>query len=355
MADAETLGRSVFGEMSLSSEMRELVREHLKADFEDMRKSKYCWDLWLRWISGRETSVIALNDLSVPNIGSGDTLKYFCNKPTSLYCFLPEGLYHTIGPKIFGCLFKQWFACHGNKPRLDFGHFFSNQLSVKPTGPKSIAEIVQMHIALCGQVMSTLESDERLIDSRRQYILLPLCRAIIIVVDETAPLPIKKLDASMGALDWIYDLDQLAQLQTVLMVLTGISDGLSAPINFDDIEPRCKLRVDRSDVQSTSTRDVVRVSIVTAVRFITDLLKRENHILDTQKYPQPHDESLDLKLESDPNFISSSAESYADKILDDADKWGVDNVPQAQEAVDQVRRGEVFDDSGWFMSRRLGI
>lgn len=335
--------------------MRELVREHLKADFEDARKSKYCWDLWLRWISGREISVIALNGFSVPNLGSGDNLKYFCNKPTSLYCFLQENLHHTIGPKIFGCLFRQWFACHGNKPRLDYGHFFSNQLSVKPTGSKSIAEIVQIHIGLCGQVMSTLESDERLIDSRRQYNLLPLCRAIIIVIDEIAPSPIKELDTNVGGPDWIYDLDQLAQLQTVFIVLTGVSDGFSAPIDFDDIEPGCKLRVDRSDVQSTSSSDVVRVSIVTAVRFITNLLKRENHMLDTQEDPQPHDESLDPQIESDPRFISLSADSYADKMLDDADKWGVDSVPQAQEALGQVKRGEVFDDSGWFMSRRLGI
>lgn len=178
-------------------------------------------------------------------------MKWFCNKPTSLYCFLQESLYHTIGPKIFGCLFKQWFACHGNKPRLDFGHFFSIQLSVEPTGPKSIAEIVQIHIALCGQVMSTLESGERL------YNLLPLCRAMIIVIDEIAPSPIKEFDANMGGPDWIHDLDQLAQLQTVLMVLTGISDGFSAPIEFEDIEPGCKLRVYRSDVQSTSSSDVV--------------------------------------------------------------------------------------------------
>lgn len=258
-----------------------------------MRSYDYCWDLCLRWISGRQIAIVALNDSAVPRLGSGDAFKYVCNKPTSLYCSIKEDSENSVGSEVFGCLLKQWFVCHADKPHLEFGLFLSNQISVKSKGPQSIAEIVCMHLTLCNQVMATLQLDGLRICIRQQYKLLPLCRAIIMVMDERAPRSDEEDAAMPGDPHWTFDLDRLAELQTVLLVLTGSSDGLSASIDFDDIEPRSKFPVARSDFSSRNSQDVFRVSIVTAVAFVCNLLKRENEFLDTQDDYQLHDRSID--------------------------------------------------------------
>jgi len=352
MSKAEILEHSAPSAALWSSELRQLVREGLKADFEISRKVRYDWELFIRWISGRQVALIKLNNSVVPKLGSSYALETFCNKPTSLYCCLKGELYNDVGALVFGCLYKEWFTCHADKPRLDFGHFFSNQLCAGPTGPHSIAEIVCMHTALCDQVSSTLQSDRRFAGSQK-YKLLPLCRAIIVVMDARVPMA-QELIAHEGEADWVYDLDRLAQLQTVLMVLTAVSDGLSAPIHFDDIGPRSKLAVNRSDVPRSSSRDVVRVSVATAVKFISDLLRRENERLNPQENHPPYDKSLGPALESDPRFPVSSADTYADRILNDVDGNGIDKVPKAQEALDLLRSGDISVSKFPFHSR-LGI
>ncbi|CAF9941380.1 MAG: hypothetical protein ALECFALPRED_009090 [Alectoria fallacina] len=141
------------------------------------------------------------------------------------------------------------------------------------------------------------------------------------------------------------------------MVLTGVSHGISASINLDDIGPECRFPVSHSDVPSSSSSgDVVRVSAVTAVKFTSDLLKRENDCLDTQEDHEPLDEPLGPEVKSDQSFIISSADTYADKTLKEADeKKGIKHVPEAQAALGRVRSLEIFVESRWIQHGRLGI
>ena len=81
--------------------------------------------------------------------------------------------------------------------------------------------------------------------------------------------------------------------------------------------------------RSSSSRDGVRVSLVTALKLISGLPKREHNCLDTQEDHQPLDESLGPEVKSDPSFLISSADTHADQILKDADEEGIDNVPEA--------------------------
>lgn len=235
------------------------------------------------------------------------------------------------------------------------GYSPSNWLSVTPSGPQSITEIVYLHLALCDQIFSILQLDGPIIDNHRQFKLLPLCRAIIIMMNMRAPLTEDEHNVEPGESHWVYDLDPLAKSQMAFMALTGVSHGLCASMNIDDVGPGCQFPVGRSEAtSSSSSRDVVRVSVEPPVKLFSDLLKRENDCLDTQEDHQTLDESLGPRVKSDPSFVISSADTYANQILKDADEKGIDNVSEARVALNRVRSGEISVETRWIQHGRLG-
>ena len=81
--------------------------------------------------------------------------------------------------------------------------------------------------------------------------------------------PIEKYDP-----DWYIDLDEKLQRQSVVMVRTGNESALSEPISLQSLREQV-LPLARPDIDSHDRTDAVRVTLATAVRFVTDLQRRE--------------------------------------------------------------------------------
>ncbi|KAE8449365.1 hypothetical protein EG329_008266 [Mollisiaceae sp. DMI_Dod_QoI] len=76
-------------------------------------------------------------------------------------------------------------------------------------------------------------------------------------------------------LDELIDVHEQAQELNVLLVQTGDDSNLSAPIIFEKLRnDGLRIPLARSDISATR-HDIVRVSIATAVKFISDLHQRE--------------------------------------------------------------------------------
>jgi hypothetical protein len=105
--------------------------------------------------------------------------------------------------------------------------------------------------------------------------MLPLFRAVIIVLDELLPTAILPRDSD-GALV----LDAFSQIRSVLIVRTGEESGLSAPISFEGLKliPAHSSLITRPGIIKDKT-DAVRVSLAVAVKFIASLQRREEEAL----------------------------------------------------------------------------
>jgi hypothetical protein len=234
----------------------------------------------------------------------------------------------------FSCIYKEWFRYHKGRPPIEFGDFFAHLVRVYPTGPTKIQEVITAQKSLCQQAVSLLERIERGEEKRpgsrpwpdpRAYNLNATYQGIIMMMDQYLE---PDFEPDLGEL---IDLHEEAQKLTVLLVRTGDDSNLYAPINFE------KLRIDgfclplaRSDVPATSD-DVVRVSIATAAKFVSDLHQRE---VDAH----PPTEAL--------RDWEQRAQRYADQKMEKADVDGIDNVHQTWSAVRRVkaaRKGEIFD------------
>ena len=156
------------------------------------------------------------------------------------------------------------------------------------------------------------------------YRLLPLCRAIIVLLDEDLPPPVRYqgylilgcngfallvtrsvsksvylrggwcAEFSLGAgfpalaqllIGWTLlllpppvpktdSLDDEVQRRSAALVLTGIHDGLSSPISFDAIKSE-SLPLARDDICTIDSTNIVRVSLKVAVLFIAELQQKE--------------------------------------------------------------------------------
>lgn len=148
----------------------------------------------------------------------------------------------------------------------------------------------------------------------RHYKLLPLYRAIILVLDESAPCT--EIEPHQHIL-----LDEQIQRQTVLMILTGEKTGLSAPINFESVRSQS---LPLQGVDIADQVDAIRVSLKTAIRFIADLQQREE-----EAFPELKPSATDLSIGPNTDDISYglvSADEWVDEIMHKAEKKGANNV-----------------------------
>ena len=178
---------------------------------------------------------------------------------------------------IFGCICRDWFRCHNYEPRVDFELFFANPVRITSTGPTTIYGILEAHKYLYDQTSSLLGKGRReeagadhvgaWLDPQRSK-LLPLCRAIIIVLDELAP------DIGFDPDGYIF-LDNELQRQNVLMVRTGDESGLSEPIRCESVREQA-LPLAGPDIESYDGVEVIRATLTTLVRLIVIRSERKD-------------------------------------------------------------------------------
>ena len=151
----------------------------------------------------------------------------------------------------FGSIYKEWFRYHDDEPNIEFGHFFTSPIRITSTGPETIAGILKAHKSLYEQGCSLLSGMDGAYSKihlspwpkPQQYKLLPLCRAIVVLIDQLAPSESPEPDG------FVY-VDKYAQRQSVIMIRTGDESCLRAPISFESIRGQ-SLSLDRSDINST--------------------------------------------------------------------------------------------------------
>jgi hypothetical protein len=239
----------------------------------------------------------------------------------------------------FGCIFKEWFNYNNNEPNIEFGNFFAHLVRVYPTGPTTVQGIVKVHKTLCNGAALLFERIDRGEANEifpnggyrwrqpQNYNLKPTYRAIITIMDRYVDHG-QERDLDLMPIN----LEEHSKKQTVWLVRTGDESHLSAPINFEALRANglC-LPLARTDV-SAANGDVVRVSLANAVKFVADLQRREDTM-------SPHPRT---SLEMD-----RKAKAWADKLLQEADDKGIDNIPTTWSAVRRVKAaimGETFEE-----------
>jgi hypothetical protein len=184
-----------------------------------------------------------------------------CNKFTAIY----HGM-KTSREYLFNLIYTQWFK--GHQTDIEFGTFPAKLLRFQArSASTTIADAIETHKVLCSQVedckrilddhdgQSKLPYEHSFLhvnwDQRDFYRLLPLFRALIVVIDHENFEP---------------DGDPQAK-----MVLTGETEGLSAPIDFDHL-----VRKGKGGLHTTSdSKQVLQTTLKTAIRFVISLNQRE--------------------------------------------------------------------------------
>ncbi len=289
---------------------------------------------------GGDVGMFTLDDATTTPIQAVNywTMRKFCNKPTALYWAHSAQIRDTCPLLPFYCIYVEWFRYHDCSPNIEFGHFFANPIRIVSTGPRTAAAIVQAHRSLCDRVQSLLDIVRRG-DARkarlycwpnpRNYNLLPLYRAIVIILDEFGPEPEEDHNGNIF-------FDKEIRQQNVLMVLTRDDNGLTAPINFDTIRSQSILR--GGDVDSSNGSDTIRVPLQTAVRFIADLQRTEE-----TASPNLKCNATDLSIGTPTDNISISTISthdWVDEMIQKAEAEGYNNIDEAKHAIREVKAKE---------------
>jgi hypothetical protein len=233
------------------------------------------------------------------------------------------------------------FRCHDNVPNIDFSRFFAHPFQITATGPQTISEIMETHAHICDRAASQLESiqsgdiESPPVEWRHweRYHLLPLCRAVVVVLDELL------LSPPVCRIDGTISLDDEIQRRTAVLILTGYGHGLSNTISFDAIKSEF-LPLARDDVCACDSARTIRVSLKTAVQFIAELQQREDTAFSSLKQ-----DTVNTILE--PNtygvFAVDRADEYVDDVLNNPleDESKQSEIKYARETIKMRERGEV--------------
>ncbi|KAL8725069.1 MAG: hypothetical protein Q9181_006554 [Wetmoreana brouardii] len=346
--------RSVVTEEPISDDLKTLVRADLKESWHFHRVNEFHGWIRLDW-GGTDSGRLILEDTvgRLPSIG----LEYIFNKPTVFYILQSAqytgngGHRYFIPGIVFAATFQEWIRSDEAGPDVDFKHFIANPIRVTPTGPATVRGIIDAHRSLCTQASDLSRQAEGRSDSfaksftigrREHYSLLPLYRAIVVIVDENWEPP----GGHDVEPDGLISLHKVAQKQTVLIARTGVEEDLSAPVSFES------LREQSLPVGTPYTIppdiDVVRIPLAVAVQFIVELEKRESLAYPKTRTETSHDRFIDPippKEYEGNSEVCKSPELWVNATLAAAEKYGYDNVPETWESIRRVQaklRGEDF-------------
>ena len=288
---------------SVNSLLSNKLRARLKLKYHRIKQESHGEDQKDFWNS--LACMFTVKDLTP----AGPFLRRICNKSTMLYwdvsAQLPEA--NACPSIIFACIYKCWFRYHDYDPDIKFGKFFAQPFQITQTGPHTIPGILKAHAHLYDRAALDLESIKR--DQRsgwEHFDLLPLSRAIIVLLDEPCSEPVFK--------DRTVSLDDEVQRRTAVLVLTGFEQGLSGALNFDSIRSNA-LPLARDDIKATDS-NVIRVSLKTAVHFIADLQQREERAFSNLTGELTATKPESAKYHG--STMAKEADEYAEDILANA-------------------------------------
>ncbi|KAL9623634.1 MAG: hypothetical protein Q9160_002090 [Pyrenula sp. 1 TL-2023] len=250
--------------ITIEKPIPESVRAMAQLDLEDLwhfeREAEFRENVRIAWATVDEQKII-LEDFRGKL--TPKQAYWLFNKPTAFYWLqsaqpLDADRKRTRTPKIIlAAIYQEWVKAHGNvRPNIEFDHFLANPVRITPEGPQTVPEPIKVNDF----------AHHRGVDLRPMvspyYSLLPLYRAVIIIID--------RLETNVGRDDdGLIDLGKVASNQTVLVARTGDEDGLSTPICLSKLGAK-PFRLERFGGGSQGL-ETVRVLLAAAVRFIADL------------------------------------------------------------------------------------
>ncbi|KAL8828241.1 MAG: hypothetical protein Q9170_006685 [Blastenia crenularia] len=351
-------------EAPISEEIKPEVKADLMESWHFKREAIARQDLSAAWSGTSDFYRVVLNDC-LGKVGFQYML-YCCNQPAAFYWLQPAQTQTCYGETsvtsrpIFAAMYEEWRRCYpDNRPDFEFGHFFANPVRVTASGPTTVPEIIDAHKSLCTQASTLLSNVKDRPEEYREFCnahrgaeypsdlqnhaLNPLYYSIILMIDNLDSLN----DDYDREIDGYLSLPKIAQYQTVLIVRTGNEQGLSAPISFESLETQLR-PLKRNDIAGEGT-EVIRVSLVVAIQFITSLERREESAnsaarkrnrVDARYYPIPSED-----LGENEEIIQYDPELWADANFVRAKKHGIRKYSAMETSVLRVlsrRAGEDF-------------
>ncbi|KAM5363912.1 hypothetical protein ACJZ2D_011764 [Fusarium nematophilum] len=153
-------------------------------------------------------------------------------------------------------LYRRWFSPY--RTDIEYDQFIAKVLycSKQPDtqGEEAAVDLaMSMHNTICLRLDNTVPYSEPLLE--QYYEIRPLFRAIAIIIQG-------KDYPSCAAVSRVAEI-------SVLIILTGQTDGLSAPITFDSI-------ADGAEILTLGGKTAARTSLGTAIGFVMGLEERED-------------------------------------------------------------------------------
>ncbi|KAK4044122.1 hypothetical protein C8A01DRAFT_12426 [Parachaetomium inaequale] len=257
------------------------ILHYLRGKIEN-RHRDYLFRQAVRW---HGPPCLGLEDIPGMRIGE---IESCCNKTAPIYILPGDSTslwdWRLLLVVLHNYLYRTWFRPY--RSEIDWGQFLAQVIKVRPgpapqttESPVGAARLAaSMSCGICAHVEETQQKlgdrwygvmcleeavalakelgfpDSERINQQKFLVLQPLFRAVAIVLRSS---------------DYGTAVPAIAEIPA-LLVLTGVEEGLSAPITFDSIADKIGAHHQAGDSIQT-----VETSLATAVGFLMDLEKRE--------------------------------------------------------------------------------
>ena len=278
---ADLYWRAVVIQEPISDDMKALVRADLKKAWYFARVENFRYELKTRWETTDSYRMVLDNALGEVELRK---LKYLCNKPTAFY----------------------WLQSAQGKGGYTGGRA-DNIIERNPS-------------------------------TSQHYALSPLYRALLVIIDYRIEITDDQIEP-----DGFISLRKVSQDQSVLIMRTGLEEGLSAPISFESLKSH-SLSLNRPDATMQGL-DVIRVSLASAVHFIVNLEMRENDADPKSKDEDTLDNSLDIYPPKGYDIqVSHSPETWIDAVMAAAEEHGYDKILATSISIRRIEASKIGED-----------
>lgn len=356
----------------MPDEASSLIRKELRAIFfeETALYLRGVEPYRLGWRRGGLLTTIKEPTLSKQRFAPQDTMSYL-NKQIMVY-FEPTSVTSVEDDRLGRYVYRQWLRLHNGRPPFQRHSFFAKAVQIGDKGPQNLDELTAFHKDLCGVISDHLDDtvdfypefdqgmgmspvaerpalfgprpDQRVQSWRNHgYNICHIFRALYMVVDDQslseARGPARARREREDAARYLEEAhDHRLSQYTVLLVKTGDEAHLHSPISFLPLfEAGLALDVRRDDYYGASQDRVVRVKLETAIRFVGELLRKEERSLKhlRQEAQRQRDEQEEL------------CEAWVERVMEHSEDIGLEANGYTWLATRRARarlNGEAFDE-----------
>ncbi|TFB05041.1 hypothetical protein CCMA1212_002864 [Trichoderma ghanense] len=192
-----------------------------------------------------------------------------CNKSVPLYIL--RGHWRLAGI-LNNYIYRRWFKPY--RSEIEYGRFITKVIALRDTdtpSPAILQSIMSLNRAVCAEINERRTEYDREIAAgtagnntvvdHQHYVLQPLFQALLLVLNPA---------------DWNGEDSSSIGRISVILVRTGVEDGLSEPITFEPIDDK---------IDGYIGGNAVKTTVETAIGFVMDLEARETRAFGLQPDP----------------------------------------------------------------------